>query len=64
MAHNKITHTFDLRNDQLDWLDQIVEEYGLPDEEKALRILLDYAIQDGDKDLIFSDENMRCRYCG
>jgi len=64
MTYKKITHTFDLRNDQLDWLDQIVEKYGLPDEEKALRILLDYAIQDGDKDLIFSDENMRCRYCG
>ena len=64
MTYKKITHTFDLRNDQLDWLDQIVEKYGLPDEEKALRILLDYAIQDGDKDLIFSSENMRCRYCG
>ena len=47
----------------MEWLDSVTEEYGLPDESKALRILLDYAIEEGNKDEIFSDINMRCRYC-
>ena len=64
MAHDKIEHTFEVETEQREWLDKIADEYGLMDESKALRVLLDFAIQDGDADLIFADENMRCRYCG
>ncbi len=64
MAQDKIDHTFEIESEQRKWLDDIVEEYNFMDESKALRVLLDYAIQDGDQDLIFADENMRCRYCG
>lgn len=53
----------ELESDQLAWLDQIVIDYDLPDESKALRVLIDYAIQDVDADLIFSPETMRCRHC-
>ncbi len=64
MPSNKIDQTFEIEQQQFDWLGKIVEDYGLTDEAKALRVLLDFAVQDGDKDLIFSSENMRCRFCG
>lgn len=64
MPSNKIDQTFEIEQQQFDWLGKIAEDYGLADEAKALRVLLDFAIQDGDKDFIFSDENMRCRFCG
>ena len=52
-----------IESDQIDWLTEIIQDYDLPDESKVLRVLLDYAIQDVDKDAIFSPENMRCRHC-
>ena len=61
---DKIELTHSLESDQLDWLSEIIQEYDLPDESKAIRILLDYAIEDADKDEIFSPDNMRCNYCG
>ena len=64
MPMNKIDQTFEIEQEQLDWLGEVAENYGLADEAKALRVLLDFAIQDGDGDLIFSQENMRCRFCG
>ena len=60
---DKIELTLKLESDQLDWLSEIIKDYGLPDEAKAIRILLDYAIEDGDKDEIFSPDNIRCRRC-
>ncbi len=64
MASDKVTHSFEIESEQNDWLDEIAEEYSLEDSSKALRVLLDYAIQDGDNELIFAPENMRCRFCG
>ena len=64
MPSNKIDQTFEIEQQQFDWLGKIAEDYGLADEAKALRVLLDFAIQDSDKDFIFSSENMRCRFCG
>ncbi len=64
MPMNKIDQTFEIEQEQLDWLGEIATNYGLADEAKALRVLLDFAIEDGDNELIFSDENMRCRFCG
>ena len=63
MSGYKFEHTFEIAKEQREWLDSVTEEYGLPDESKALRVLLDYAIEEGNKDEIFSDINMRCRYC-
>ena len=60
---DKIELTIDLETDHLDWLSEIIQEYDLPNESKAIRILLDYAIEDADKDEIFSPDNMRCRRC-
>ncbi len=64
MPSNKIAQTFEIEREQFDWLGEIAEDYGLADEAKALRVLLDFAIHDGDKDFIFSSENVRCRFCG
>ena len=64
MPSNKIDQTLEIEQQQFEWLGKIAEDYGFADEDKALRVLLDFAMQDGDKDFIFSDENMRCRFCG
>ena len=60
---DKIELTLSLESDQLDWISEIIQDYDLPNESKAIRILLDYAIEDADKDAIFSPDNMRCRRC-
>ncbi len=64
MPKDKITQTLEIERGQLDWLGEVAGEYGLADESKALRVLLDFAIQDGDNELIFSPQNARCRFCG
>jgi hypothetical protein len=64
MAGNKEKFTFDARDYQLSFLRDMMQQYGIKDEGKALRILLDYAVQDGDLDQIFSKKNMRCIACG
>jgi hypothetical protein len=64
MAGNKETFTFDARDYQLSFLRDMMQKYGIKDEGKALRVLLDYAVQDGDLDTIFAKKNMRCIACG
>jgi hypothetical protein len=64
MPSDKVTHEFEIESEHREWLEEVADEYDFQDESKALRVLLDYAIQDADKEMVFSDENMRCRYCG
>ncbi len=64
MPSDKVTHEFEIESEHREWLEAVAEEYHFQDESKALRVLLDYAVQDADKEMVFSDENMRCRYCG
>ena len=64
MPSDKVTQPFEIETEHNDWLEEVAEEYGFQDGSKALRVLLDYAIQDGDKELVFAAENMRCRFCG
>ena len=64
MGSDKLEQTFEIESTHLEWLEGIADEYSFMDASKALRVLLDFAIQDGDQNLIFADENMRCRYCG
>ena len=56
--------SYEIQDDQQEWLNKIAAEYDIPDASKALRILLDYAIEDGDDREIFAPENSRCRHCG
>jgi hypothetical protein len=64
MPNDAVEQEFEVESRHVEWLDKIADEYNFMDESKALRVLLDYAIQDGDKELIFSDSNMRCLHCG
>lgn len=57
----KDERSYELNDDQHEWLEKMAEEHGLPDASKTLRILIDYAIQDGDADEIFTQ--IRCRHC-
>lgn len=64
MAGNKQGFSFEARDYQLSFLRDMMQKYGIKDEGKALRILLDYAVQDADLDLVFAKKNMRCIACG
>tara|TARA_B100000700_G_scaffold22294_1_gene21585 strand:- start:3164 stop:3352 length:189 start_codon:yes stop_codon:yes gene_type:complete len=60
---DKIVFDIELESDQIEWLESKVNEYDLNNLSKALRILLDYSILDGNDEEIFSKENIRCRHC-
>ncbi len=59
----KVDVTITIEEDHLDWILSVTEKYDLSDESKTFRVLLDYAIEDGDQKEIFSEDNMRCRHC-
>ena len=44
------------------FLREMAATYNLPDEHKALRVLVTYAMQDADRDEIF--KYVRCQNCG
>ncbi len=62
MNKGKVLESFEIEGDQLEWLRLMAREHGLPDASKALRVVLDYAMYDGDEDDIFG--SIRCRRCG
>ncbi|HEX9808545.1 MAG TPA: hypothetical protein VGC25_02955 [Alphaproteobacteria bacterium] len=64
MSGTKVKIDYELRDYHLNFLRDMAEKYRIPDEGKALRVLLDYALVDGDLDLIFDKKNMRCVACG
>ena len=51
----------ELNEDHVAWLKEMASKYDLPDEHKALRCVLDFAMQDADPDTIFQE--IRCRHC-
>jgi hypothetical protein len=63
MPKNKTSVEYEIESDQQEWLADMTTKYGLASEAKTLRVLLDFAMQDADERLIFSDENTRCRHC-
>ncbi len=62
MQKSKLLENFEIEADQLDWLKAMAESYSLPDASKALRVVLDHAMQDADEDQVFMA--IRCRRCG
>jgi hypothetical protein len=58
---DKMLTQFEICGDHKEWLDAMASKHGLPDADKALRVLLDFAIEDGNEAEIF--ENIRCRHC-
>ena len=61
MSGDKIAHSFQVLPDHVEFLKEMVRKYDLPDIDKAVRILCDYAMEDGDQDEIFKD--IRCLHC-
>ncbi len=62
MAMNGIILTsFELYEDQKEWLTKMQEEFSLPDENKTLRVLIEFARAEADPDVIFND--IRCAKC-
>ncbi len=62
MAGKKVERTFSVNEDHVSWLDDMTAKYALADVQKTLRIVLDYCIEEGDRDHIF--KTVRCRRCG
>jgi hypothetical protein len=62
MAVNKQEYTFELNDRQHQFLGRMVEKWSLPDEGKAIRCLIDYAMHESDEEQrIF--EPIRCSGC-
>lgn len=61
MAGEKVTVQVTLTEPQLAWLTQQAERYNLPDREKALRCVLDFAMTDADPTTVFGVT--RCPHC-
>ena len=64
MAKNKTEISFEIEEDHAEWLAENTSEFGLDDESKAIRVLIDFAMEEMEAEDIFSPENMRCRHCG
>ena len=52
---------FHLHPDQLAWIDEMTTTYKLPDKHKALRIILQFVLEEGDRDQVFTE--IRCANC-
>ena len=62
MPKNKRTYELTLEIDQMNFLRAATERYGLADEDKAIRIVMDYVVSNRDiHDNIFSQtRSLRC----
>jgi hypothetical protein len=59
---DKAMYTVELEKHQMAFLEEMVQQYQLPDTSKALRILITYAMDpETERDRIFSD--VRCFDC-
>lgn len=61
MGGIKVSHPFELNANHLDWLRAMTGEYALPDADKALRVVLDYIMDEVDPSTVF--EEIRCNHC-
>ncbi len=62
MGGVQITHSYELNEDAINWLKQMADKYDLPDDNKALRIVIDYVMHGGvDEEEVF--EEIRCNHC-
>ena len=55
-------HAIELKEFQLEYLEKIVADYDVPDIGKAVRCLIDYAIEEEDKEKEFFQLE-RCHSC-
>lgn len=61
LEDGKVRLPVTMQPDQAEWLKTMAERYDLSDPDKALRIVLDFAIESTETDIF---EEIRCRHCG
>ncbi len=62
MAGLKTTYQIDLNEDQYQFLQSVKEQYNIPDESKAMRIVVDYLLSNPQiHETVFSES--RCLWC-
>ena len=61
MTFNKTSVELLIENEQKEWLEAMASKHSLKDTSKALRVLLDYAIEADAEEEIF--QQIRCRFC-
>ncbi len=59
---SKMTVSFEIEADQQAWLENKAKDHDLPDASKALRVLLDYAMEETEDNDVFG--KVRCLRCG
>ena len=61
MAGPNVERMYLVKEDQVEWLQKRAAEFNLPDEHKAIRTLIDYAMKHGDMEQIF--KKIHCLRC-
>lgn len=61
MTHSKTSVEAVIQTEHKEWLEDMTSKHSLKDTSKALRVLLDYAIEEDAEEKIFQQE--RCRFC-
>lgn len=61
MGGIKVEQTFELNDDHIAWLKEMTEKFSIADEAKALRIVLDYVMEEAAQETVF--EEVRCNHC-
>ncbi|HEB27764.1 MAG TPA: hypothetical protein ENI05_08305 [Porticoccus sp.] len=61
MGGVKVEHTFDLNEDHIAWLKGMTDKFSIEDEGKAMRIVLDYVMEEAALETVF--EVIRCNHC-
>jgi hypothetical protein len=61
MGGTKVERGYELNEDHVEWLREMAAKFDLPDEGKALRCVLDFAMTEADADAIFGE--IRCNHC-
>ena len=63
MAGDKQTYEVSLNPDQMAFVESMKEKYNLPDEGKAIRVIMDYLISNAEvHESVFTQ--VRCLRCG
>lgn len=61
MKESKVTVEYEIHSSHQEWLEAMATQHDLPNASKALRVLIDHAMEEGDKDQIFGQ--IRCLHC-
>jgi hypothetical protein len=62
MGGKKTEYSLELNHEHMDWLKKMQDNYGLFDADKALRIVMEYVMEEVDPAIVF--EEIRCNHCG